>query len=1082
MALSDWLKPKWQHSDPSVRLQAVRDLEASQTDLLTEIASSDADESVAIAAVSILADPDALGRVAGNDVGVTVLAAISKKLDQINFEVLVGDSSRVAREAALGRISNTDLLVKAAEELADTHLKVATIRRISQPEILGNLLARRIGKEAGLAALELISDIDILERAAESASNKTVRHAARDRKDAIIAEQNAPDPETQRRERLLELYLLADKLQDSWNWDFVAGKLAEAKDEWPRWDADFSDDLWPRVQAALANFEKRHAEFLVRQEEEGVRMAAREQAIAVQEALCDALDALNGRFDEESHQIFAQLRTDWEAAEPVSGDEGDALGARFQETAAKFEIDAVELAKTAKERAEVFVVLTHLCESAEALHSEENTGKARAEFSSLRRDWQAATADLAGLADIQARFDAAGDTLNAKSAAERDAHKAKRSADCTRIELLCEQVEALIESKERSASSKAVKSASDEVQNICNQDKEIPQALRRRFQKASRAFSKKQRELREAESWERWSNLQAKEALVQEVLALGTEEDLQVAAKQLKDIQARWKTVGPVPYKESDKIWNRFRGVCDAQYALCKTYFDRADLERKDCQRAKRDLIDRVHALGHSESLTSAATWEESATVIKTLQVDWKGIGCAGRNGDKELGSQFQGVCNEFFERRSAFFEAQDKLRTQHQADKTQLCEQVAALADSEDWLGSARAIRNLQEEWKEVGPAPREVENKLWEQFRASCNTFFERLDAVRPAHQAEKEALCDELEALLATEQATWNYRQMAGQIREMQKKWQAIGPADRKVDRELANRFRRSCNDFFGKRREQLASEQEERERNLAEKEELIYKVEDLADSTDWHETADQVKALQAKWKEIGPVPRERKDELWDAFRGACDRFFGDRNSHFAEKHNDRIDNLRSKEALCVRLEMLAKVDAPDAAPSSKLSVAEELKLAFESNWLTGAGTPNAKSNWQSGREEVKRIQEDWRKAGPVPCANADKINDRYRRACDAFYDQRPEPQNKETPEQMAQNGKRKSALCEKAAPFATGSDPGSHLNEAKRLMREWKKIGRVKSGKEAADLDKRFYDAVDVVFDAVKKNEDRQFRRA
>jgi hypothetical protein len=1082
MALSDWLKPKWQHSDPSVRLQAVRELEPSQTDLLVEIASSDSDEAVALAAVTILTDPAALGRVAGNDVGSTILAAITSKLDQLHFDILVGDSSRVAREAALDRIGNTDLLAKAAEELDDAELRVATIRRISQPEILGHLLERPIGRDAGLAALDQITDLAILERAAESASNKAVRHAARDRKDALVAEQNAPDPETQRRERLLELYLLADKLQDSWNWDFVAGKLADAKAEWPRWDADFSDELWPRFQSALDNFEKRHADFLVRQEEEAARMAAREKAIAAREALCDELDALEGRFDPESHDILARLRSDWEAAEAVAGDEGDSLNARFEAATADFEQAAVKLAATAEERAGVLVILTQLCESAEALDALKNTGKARAEFASLRRDWKAATTDLSDIAEIQARFDSAGDNLNAKSAAERAARSAKRDADCSRLEALCEQVEALVDAKDRGAANNAAKAAREEVQAICNKDRELPHALRRRFQKATRAFSKKQRESREAESWERWSNLQAKEALVQEVLALASAEDMHEAAKQLKDVQARWKTVGPVPHKENDKIWNRFREVCDAQYAHCKAFFDQADQVRGDCRRAKRDLIDRVNALSHSDGLSSSTAWDESATVVKTLQADWKEIGSAGRKGDKELFDHFQRVCNDFFEHRRRYFEAQEKLRTQHAEDKTQLCDQVEALVDSEDWLGSARAIRNLQEEWKEVGPAPKEVEQKLWERFRAACNTFFERLDAVRPAHQAAKEALCDELEALLASEQASWSFRKMATQIREMQQTFQGIGPADRTVDRELAKRFRRSCNDFFGKRREHLASEQEERERHLAEKEELIYQVEDLVDSTDWHETADTVKAIQAKWKEIGPVPRDQKDEIWNAFRAACDRFFGKRNSHFAGKHNDRIDNLRQKEALCVRLELLAKVDAPDAAPSSKLSVAEELKLAFESNWLTGAGTPNAKSNWQSGREEVKRIQEDWRKIGPVPRAQSDAINDRYRRACDAFFAQRPEPKNKETPSQMAENSKRKRALCQKVAPFASASDPGAHLNEAKRFMREWKKIGRVKSGKEAADLDKKFYDAVDRVFDAAKKGDDKQFRRA
>ena len=1081
MALSDWLKPRYQHSDPQVRLAAVRELASSQTDLLAKIASTDSNEDVAVAAISLLEDPDALGRIASQDISAGVLAAITSKLDHIHYEILVGDTCRVAREAALTRIGNTEFLVQAAEAISDIDLRVATIRRISCPDQLGELLEKPIGKEAGLAALEEITDLKILAHAAEFASNKAVRHAARDRHDAIIAEQNAPDPETQRRERLLELYLLADKLQDSWNWDYATSKLNEARDEWPRWDADYSDDLWPRFEGALTNFKRRQDDFLVRQKEEAARMAARESAIAHREGLLAQLAALEGRFDQDAHDILAQLKTNWEAAPAVSGEEGDVLNERFQSDAEQFEHDAVGLAKSAKERDAVVGILTQLCENAESLLALEDTGKARAEFASLRRDWKAATADLKDLGYFATRFKTVGDSLNAKSAAEREARSAKREAACARLTTLCELVEGLLESKDRGKAQKAVRAARDEFQKLRNQDSELPNKLRRRFTKAARAFDKKQRENREAESWQRWSNLQAKEGLIEEVIALAALEDFHEAAKQLKELQAKWKTIGPVPHKENDRVWNRFREVCDATYARCKASFDAADQQRRECRQQKRDLIDRVNALAHSDGLTSASSWEESATVVKGLQADWKEIGSAGRKSDKELGEQFREAANAFFGKRTAYFDAQEKLRAQHATDKAQLCEQVETLAESADWLNSARAIQNLQAEWKEIGAAPKEEENTLWERFRGACNTFFERLDAVRPEHQAAKETLCGELETLLASEPAAWNYRQMANDIREMQRKYQAIGPADRDIDRELAKRFRSNCNDFFSKRREHIAGEQEERERNLAAKEELIYQVEALIDTSDWHASADSVKELQAKWKEIGPVPREQKDELWSQFRGACDTFFGNRNNHFAKKHNDRVDNLKKKEALCVRLEMLAKVDAPEAAPKSELSVAEQLKLAFESNWVTSGGAPNSKGgSWQSGREEVKRIQADWKKAGPVPRAQHDSITERYRRACEAFYAQRPEPRNKETPEQMVQNSKRKRALCQKVAPFADASDPSVHIRDVKRLMREWKKIGRVKSRKESEELEKRFYDVVDLVFDAAKKSDDRRLR--
>src|SRR5689334_22774726 len=92
-------------------------------------------------------------------------------------------------------------------------------------------------------------------------------------------------------------------------------------------------------------------------------------------------------------------------------------------------------------------------------------------------------------------------------------------------------------------------------------------------------------------------------------------------------------------------------------------------------------------------------------------------------------------------------------------------------------------------------------------------------------------------------------------------------------------------------------------------------MCVEAEGMADSTDWKRTAEQLKALQARWKEVGPPPREAADAVWKRFRAACDRFFERRKAHFATLDGERKENLAKKEALCQKVEAL--VEAGGAA---------------------------------------------------------------------------------------------------------------------------------------------------------------------
>ena len=167
-------------------------------------------------------------------------------------------------------------------------------------------------------------------------------------------------------------------------------------------------------------------------------------------------------------------------------------------------------------------------------------------------------------------------------------------------------------------------------------------------------------------------------------------------------------------------------------------------------------------------------------------------------------------------------------------------------------------------------------------------------------------QEQLCAKMEALSALEDP----EVIAREVRELQQQWRQAADVPRDKADGLWRRFKAAhdvvwtrCESAFCRRG---ASARPEPAKKIA----LCEQAEALADSTDWLQTADAIKKLQAEWKAIGPVSRGREKAVWDRFRTACDRFFTRRHDDLAQRKTVWAENLAKKDALCARVEALAE----------------------------------------------------------------------------------------------------------------------------------------------------------------------------
>jgi len=255
-----------------------------------------------------------------------------------------------------------------------------------------------------------------------------------------------------------------------------------------------------------------------------------------------------------------------------------------------------------------------------------------------------------------------------------------------------------------------------------------------------------------------------------------------------------------------------------------------------------------------------------------------------------------------------------------------QLCEKMEALRNEADPEAIARRIHDLQQQWRLAADVPRPQGETLWRRFKTAhdelwvrCEAHFAAQAEQRAENLAQKSALCDRVEAMADSS----NWVQTAEEIKGLQAQWKTIGPVTRGQEKAIWERFRAACDRFFTRRQDDLVKRKAMWAENFGKKEALCLKVEALAESTDWEQTASTIRALQVEWKTIGPVKKSRSDAIWQRFRAGCDKFF----TRYAQRHDvARAERVAAREAICAEIEALVPSPSDDDSTASAAQVLE------------------------------------------------------------------------------------------------------------------------------------------------------------
>ena len=293
---------------------------------------------------------------------------------------------------------------------------------------------------------------------------------------------------------------------------------------------------------------------------------------------------------------------------------------------------------------------------------------------------------------------------------------------------------------------------------------------------------------------------------------------------------------------------------------------------------------------------------------FREIQNRWRAIGPVPAQSYRNLNETYQLYVEQFYDMVKINRELRDLDFRKNLEAKEQLCQMAEQLAESQSIVEAFRELQKLHEQWKEYGPVAKEHRESIWERFKAATAVinrkyqgYFEGIKEQQAENFVKKTALCEKVEAIAEKEIANSNeWNACSKEIEDIQKEWKTIGFASKKENQKVYDRFRAACDKFYGRKREFYTEYKDSINDNLEKKIALCEEAEALKTSTEWKKTTDQFIALQKQWKEIGPVPRKKSEQLWKRFRAACDEFFAERDRN-SKPENDFYGNLKAKQRL-------------------------------------------------------------------------------------------------------------------------------------------------------------------------------------
>lgn len=359
--------------------------------------------------------------------------------------------------------------------------------------------------------------------------------------------------------------------------------------------------------------------------------------------------------------------------------------------------------------------------------------------------------------DVEEMFKAEMGIIKEKRAKQFQEQEALKERNLQRKLEIIESIKAMVTSPEEvNKSYQEFKNLQQEWKEIKTVPAEKANELWRNYQLYVEQFYDLFKLNIEAREYDFKKNYEKKIKLCETAERLAEENDVISAFHQLNELHQEYRETGPVAKELREEIWARFKAASTAIHKRHQQHFEELRAKENENLERKTALCEKVEAIAQQEN-NSATDWENRSKEIIDIQAEWKTIGYAPQKMNVKIFERFRAACDDFFNRKNAYYKEKKKKYAENAEKKRALVEKAKALQDSTDWKATSDKLINLQKEWKTIGMVPGKTGDMLWEEFLGACNKFFEaRNQATAGTRNEEREnlsakrAIIDKLETL--------------------------------------------------------------------------------------------------------------------------------------------------------------------------------------------------------------------------------------------------------------------------------------------------------------------------------------------
>ncbi|MDI3479193.1 MAG: hypothetical protein PWQ14_339 [Rikenellaceae bacterium] len=433
--------------------------------------------------------------------------------------------------------------------------------------------------------------------------------------------------------------------------------------------------------------------------------------------------------------------------------------------------------------------------------------------------------------------------------------------------------------------------------------------------------------------------------------------------KELKDIstisddEQKQKTEELLHTKKDtfDKLWKKY---LDRKKLLKNQYLQSLE----DNYQKKLDILEQLKNIIDNNEIPLKEAFDH----FNKIQEEWKAIGAVPHNKANDLWMRFNHYVDQFYKKVELLKEMIEIDQRKNLEAKIELCEKAESLLmdKSISTKEAYKQVYELFDQWKQIGPVPKDKKDEIWERFQAALDKIKENYRGSiesqkqrRESNLEAKKAIIDKMKQILSEEITTHDlWQKKTSEVQDLFNVWRSIGPVPQEFNESIWKEFKSLVDKFYQDKKEYYEILKSEWQENYNKKLSIVKQAENLVNSNNWKQDTRTIQKLQEEWKKIGFIPSEKNEYLWRRFRAACDQFFANKELYFANLSTQRIENLSKKEAILKELD------------------------EFQFN-----------NNPKEDIERLKNIQRQWYEIGDVPYKDRQRIQDAFRQKINQLFDQ-------------------------------------------------------------------------------------------